>query len=99
MLALPGCPITGHSGVRGAGCCSERWTACAIDWRRTSPTGTTVAAARSQQLDSYAAEQRKEPSLLALIEYLTERNLPEDPQESCSVAFKAVNFTIINDVL
>ena len=53
----------------------------------------------ASQLHSYAVEQRKDPSLLALIEYLTERNLPEDPQESRSVAFKAVNFTIIDDVL
>ena len=53
----------------------------------------------ASQLHSYAVEQRKDPSLLALIEYLTERNLPEDPQESSSVAFKAVNFTIIDDVL
>ena len=51
------------------------------------------------QLDSYAVEQRKDPSLLPLIEYLTERNLPKDPQESRSVASKAVNFTIIDDVL
>ena len=51
------------------------------------------------QLDSYAVEQRIDPSLLPLIEYLTERNLPEDPQESRSVASKAVNFTIIDDVL
>ena len=53
----------------------------------------------ASQLDSYAVEQRKDPSLLALIEYLTKRNLPEDPRESRSVASKAVNFTIIDDVL
>ena len=40
----------------------------------------------ASQLDSYAGEQRKDPSLLPLIEYLMERNLPEDPQESRSVS-------------
>ena len=40
----------------------------------------------ASQLDSYAGEHRKDPSLLPLIEYLTERNLPEDPQESRSVS-------------
>ena len=53
----------------------------------------------ASQLDSYAVEQRKDPSLLALIEYLTKRNLPKDPQESHSVASKTINFTIIDDVL
>ena len=53
----------------------------------------------ASQLDSYAAEQKKDPSLLALIKYLTERSLPDDPKESCSVASKAMNFTIIDDVL
>ena len=46
--------------------------------------GTTVAGARSQS--AIAGEHRKDPSLLPLIEYLTERNLPEDPQESRSVS-------------
>ena len=60
--------------------------------------GPPLLEPEASQLDSYAVEQRKDPSLLPLIEYLTKRNLPEDPQESRSVASKAVNFTIIDDV-
>ena len=53
----------------------------------------------ASQLDSYAVEQRRDPNLLLLIQYLTEGNLPEDPQESHALASKAMNFIIIDEVL
>lgn len=53
----------------------------------------------ASQLDSYTVEQRIAPSLLLLIQYLMEGNLPEDSQESHALASKAVNFTLIDEVL
>ena len=45
------------------------------------------------QLDSYTEEQRKDPSLLLLIQYLMKGKLPESSQESRALASKAVHFT------
>ena len=51
------------------------------------------------RLDSYAEEQRRDPNLLSIIQYLTGGNLPEDPQESRALTSKAANFTVIEGLL
>lgn len=53
----------------------------------------------ASQLDYYAVEQGRDPSLLLLIQYLMEGNLPEDPQGSRALASKAMNFAVISEVL
>ena len=53
----------------------------------------------AEQLDSYAVEQRKDPSLLLLIQYLMEGKLPKSSQESHALASKAVHFTVMDGVL
>ena len=47
----------------------------------------------------FSVEKRKDPKLLALIQYLTKGTVPEDQHQSTLMVAKAAFFSIIDDVL
>ena len=51
------------------------------------------------QLDSYAAEQRKDPDLLPLIQYLMEGSLSENAQDACILVSTAKAYMILDGIL
>ena len=53
----------------------------------------------SQQDISYSADQLKDASLVPLIRYLVDRELPEDKQEAAALISKASTFVMLNGIL
>ena len=63
------------------------------------PTSITEAVSPSLSTDTMAEEQKKDPTLIPLLDHLNTGCLPTDPEEARRLSVKALNFTVVDGIL